>query len=105
MAIGEKTGGRQKGSLNKSTLEIKALAQAFGPAAIQRLAELAGFAVGDDGARMKGAESEATQVAATKELLDRGYGRAVQPVAGPDGEGPIVTEITYRWAAASDSEE
>jgi hypothetical protein len=28
------------------------------------------------------AESEAARVAAIKELLDRGYGRAVQPIEG-----------------------
>lgn len=102
MAAGEKTGGRQKGTPNKATAEIKALAQQFGPAAILRLAEMAGFA--PDPAdptghtKLKGAESESAQIAATKELLDRGYGKAVQPQSGPDGEGPMVTEVVYRWA-------
>lgn len=94
--------GRQKGVPNKATAEIKALAQSFGPAAIMRLAELAGFAVGEDGQRLKAAESEQTQVAATKELLDRGYGKAVQPQSGPDGEGPIVTEVIYRWGKSEE---
>jgi hypothetical protein len=91
--------GRPKGIPNKATREIKELAQSFGPAAIMRLAELAGFAVDKDGTKLRAAESEAAQIAATKELLDRGYGKAVQPQSGPDGEGPIVTEIVYRWAA------
>lgn len=108
MAIGEKTGGRQKGSLNKSTSEIKALAQQFGPAAIQRLAELAGFMPDPSDptglAKLKGAASEVAQIAATKELLDRGYGKAVQPQAGPDGESNPVLEVVYRWSATPQDE-
>jgi hypothetical protein len=91
--------GRPKGVPNKATAEIKALAQSFGPAAILRLAEMAGFATDKDGNKLKAAESEAAQIAATKELLDRGYGKAVQPQSGPDGEGPVVTEVIYRWAS------
>lgn len=97
-----KGAGRPPGSLNKSTLEIKALAQSFGPAAIMRLAELAGFAVDEQGVRIKGAESETAQIAATNSLLDRGYGKAVQPQSGPDGEGPIVTEVIYRWGKSEE---
>lgn len=76
MAAGRKTGGRTKGSLNKSTAEIKILAQQHGEAAINRLAEL-----------MISAESEQAQIAAAKELLDRGYGKSVQAVelGGSDG--------------------
>jgi len=47
------------------------LAQQYGPEAIAELARLA-----------TKAESEAARVAAIKELLDRGYGRAVQPIEG-----------------------
>jgi len=32
-----------------------------------------------------------------KELLDRGYGKAVQPQSGPDGESNPVIEVVYRW--------
>lgn len=35
------------------------------------------------------AESEASRVAAIKEILDRGYGKAPQPMTGEDGEGPM----------------
>lgn len=61
---------------------------------------MAGFATDKDGNKLKPAESEAAQIAATKELLDRGYGKAVQPQSGPDGEGPVVTEVVYRWASS-----
>jgi hypothetical protein len=63
--------GRKKGTPNKVTAEIKGLAQKYGPEAIAELARLA-----------TKAESEAARVAAIKELLDRGYGRAVQPIEG-----------------------
>ena len=70
--------GRQAGTPNKATAEVKALAQAHAPAAIAELARLA-----------TGAESEAARVAAIKELLDRGYGKSAQPVTGEGGEGPV----------------
>ena len=60
----------------KVVFEIRDLAQQYGPAAITRLAELCGLAPGTP------AQAETTQVAALKELLDRGYGRATQPLAG-----------------------
>ena len=63
--------GRKKGTANKVTAEIKELAQKYGPEAIAELASLA-----------TKAETEAARVAAIKELLDRGYGRAVQPIEG-----------------------
>ena len=44
------------------------------------------------------AEAEATQVAALRELLDRGYGRATQPLAGDDNTAPLA--IDFRWADA-----
>jgi hypothetical protein len=66
-APGERRGGCQKGTPNKATAEIKEAARKYGEAAINRLAVL-----------MMKAESEATQIAACKEILDRGYGKAQQ---------------------------
>jgi hypothetical protein len=97
MAAGFKTGGRQVGSLNKATADIKALAQAYGPAAIRNLAQLAGLIPGEDGA-----VSEQARTAATNALLDRGYGKAVQPQSGPDGTSPVVTRVIYSWADPED---
>jgi phage protein D len=72
---GERRGGRKAGTPNKATAEIKGLARQYGAAAIERLAHL-----------MTQATSEAAQVAAARELLDRGYGRPTQAIAGdPDG--------------------
>jgi hypothetical protein len=91
-------GGRQKGTPNKATADIKALAQPHGASAIAALAQMAGLIAG-----VPAAESEATRVAAIKELLDRGFGRATQPVAGDTGMEPIHYHFT--WASASESNE
>jgi hypothetical protein len=66
---GERRGGRQKGVPNKATADIKALAQQYAPEAVAELARLA-----------LNAESEPARVAAIKELLDRGFGKATQAV-------------------------
>jgi hypothetical protein len=63
----EKTGGRTFGTPNKATAEVKELAREYGPEAVERLAYL-----------MRHAKAEQAQVAAAKELLDRGYGKAGQ---------------------------
>ncbi|MBS0986629.1 hypothetical protein [Acetobacter thailandicus] len=65
-----KTGGRQKGTLNKATSEVRSLAQSYGAAVIEKLAHLA----------LNG-ETEQVQVAACKEILDRGYGKSLAPIA------------------------
>ena len=61
--------GRPKGARNKTTAEVKALAQSYAPAAIKELARLS-----------TGAESEVARVAASKEILDRAYGKPTQSV-------------------------
>lgn len=77
-----KSGGRQKGTPNKATAEIKELARKHGPACIKRLAKIAQ------------SEDDAKAIPAIRELLDRGYGRAAQPVTGEDG--PIDIQITWQ---------
>jgi hypothetical protein len=71
---GERRGGRQKGTPNKATRDVKALAQKHGPDCIKGLAKLA----------VK-AESEQARIAAMKELLDRAYGRPAQAITDADG--------------------
>ena len=73
-----KLGGRPKGSLNKVSCEIRALAQLSAPDAFAELARLA-----------REAQSEQTRVAAIKEILDRAYGRPTQPIDS-DGQGGAV---------------
>ena len=40
MANGAKTGGRQKGTPNKATVEVRVLAQEYGPDALKELHRL-----------------------------------------------------------------
>jgi len=65
-------------------LSMANLARKYGPACVDRLAEFAGLRPGEIG------ESHGVQLAAMKELLDRGYGKAVQHIEG-DG-------IADHWA-------
>lgn len=98
MTKGLKTGGRTLGVPNKATREVKAAAQIYGPAAIKRLAELAGLTnKGRDAA-----ESEQAQVAACKEILDRGYGKSAQAIIPQNEDGtPFETRIPIGELARS----
>jgi hypothetical protein len=66
MAQGSKSGGRQKGSVNKATAEVRNLALEYGPAAVKELARLA-----------ENAQSEAARVQACNGIIERAYGKAV----------------------------
>jgi hypothetical protein len=72
---GEHRGGRKPGTPNKATRDIRELAQVYTTEAVQELAKLAGLVKGT-----KGAESEQARIAALKEVLDRGHGKATQAV-------------------------
>lgn len=76
--------GRPKGALNKSTKEIKALAQKHTPAALKTLVSV-----------MEASDSDAARVSAAKELLDRGHGKSPQPQTGEGGTGPIALAISW----------
>ncbi|MFA4974937.1 MAG: hypothetical protein WC683_20225 [bacterium] len=75
---GERRGGRQKGSPNKATAEIREIARQYAPDAVQELARLS-----------REAQSEQARVAAIKEILDRAYGKSTQPIAGDGDGGPV----------------
>ena len=62
-----KTGGRQRGVLNKATADVRALAQQYGDEAIKTLANI-----------MVNGVAEQARIAAARELLDRGYGKSRQ---------------------------
>ena len=96
---GRKTGGRRRGTPNRVTVDIRAAAQIYGPAAIERLALIAGLAIDARGQPVRGAESEATQLGALRALLDRGYGRATQPIAS-DENGTTITMLHLTAARA-----
>jgi hypothetical protein len=61
------------------TADIKSLAQTYGPEAVDTLAEI----MKDDRA------PHAARVAAARELIDRGFGKATQPISGDPDMPPI----------------
>lgn len=88
--------GRKKGTPNKATAEIRELAREHGPAAIQALAQL-----------LMSADSDTARIAAAKELLDRGYGKATatQEISGPGGtplQGPVLVMETVPGGSKDD---
>jgi hypothetical protein len=63
MALGKKTGGREKGTLNIATREVRELASEYGPAALEELARLGNEAV-----------NETARISAIALILKRAYG-------------------------------
>lgn len=82
---GERRGGRVKGTPNKATASVKEIARQYTDKAF---AALVGVLDGDE-------TPPAAKVAAAKEILDRGYGKATTVLAGDGDDGPIsiVTRI------------
>lgn len=80
---GERRGGRQKGVPNKATACLKDMARQYTDEALATLAEI----MGDEEA------PHAARVSAANSLLDRGYGKPSQVLAGDENGGPIVTRI------------
>jgi hypothetical protein len=79
-------GGRPKGAA-----EVPELAQGHGPEAMERLVTI-----------MRG-DNERAAIAAASLILDRGYGKATQPITGDGEGGPIVVTLRKFAAAADDS--
>ena len=69
-AQGNKTGGRRKGTPNKATAEIRALALGYGPQALQELARLAGLTRDAEGEPVAGAQSETARLSAIGMLIE-----------------------------------
>jgi phage gp46-like protein len=83
--------GRPKGSLNKATADVKKLAQKYTDDALKTLKEI-----------MQDKKAPcAARVSASKELLDRAYGRPAQIVSDPDGDKLFPDEIKVRIVSAS----
>ena len=76
-----RTGGRQKGTPNKATAELRDIARQYTAEAVETLVKI----------MLKG-EAEAARIAAARELLDRGHGKATQVIAG-EGGGPVMTSV------------
>jgi hypothetical protein len=85
MALGQKTGGRTKGTPNKATADVKQAAQAFTTEAVEALAKI-----------MRDSDSDAAKVAAIKEILDRGHGKARQAVDVDANINAAITAVEWR---------
>ncbi len=80
MALGRKTGGRQKGVSNKVTAEIKAAFQKHEKALVDALLALTK------------SDDERVRLGAIQAALDRGWGRPSQAV-----EGTLAGDLMIRW--------
>lgn len=121
----KKTGGRKEGTPNKVTPEIRLLAREYSVEVIEKLASLMRGAdarlaklerridkLPNDSDEMGNllrqlvgllsGRNVQNELGAAKELLDRGWGKAPQPMTGADGEGPAIVEI--RRVIIDDSE-
>lgn len=83
---GERRGGRAKGTPNKATASIRDIARQYTAEAVEAL-----VGVLRD-------ESPAARVAAAKEILDRGYGKATTIIGG-DAENPLTTILRIELSA------
>ena len=95
MAQGKKTGGRQKGSLNKATADVKAAAQKYTDEAVRELARI-----------MRESDSDRAKVSEIKEILDRGHGKPKQAVdvAANLGIDPGDGEVTITFVRPGGSQ-
>ena len=85
---GQKFGGRQKGTLNKVTADIRAMAQTYGPEAVDTLAEI----MRDE------SKPDAARIAAAKELLDRGFGKSPQSLDLSSSDGTLTPAVIQLMA-------
>ncbi len=80
----EKGQSGNPGGRPKENDEVRRLAREFTEEAMNRLA----FWMRSENAK--------ASVSASATLLDRGWGKAAQAIAGADGEGPIKLEISWQ---------
>lgn len=81
---GERRGGRAKGQPNNASKTLKELAREYTPQALETLAQI-----------MTAGDSESARVSAANAILDRGYGKPSQVLAGDEDGGAIktITEV------------
>ena len=83
MATRPKTGGRQRGTPNKATADVKAVAGSYTTAALETLAEI----------MQDGTAPHSARVAAANALLDRAVGKPRQELEHAGSEKEAVTVI------------
>ena len=79
--MGERFGGRQKGTPNKATTDIKAAFAKRGPELVAALLKLCR------------SDDENVRLRALALAFDRWLGKAPQPLTGAEGEGPVLARI------------
>lgn len=87
MAKGLKTGGRQAGTPNRTSSDLRDLAKAYTADALGELHRI-----------MTASPSDQARVAAAKELLDRGHGKPTQAV---DVEAKMLGAVTVTYVTTS----
>ncbi len=85
MALGRKTGGRQRGVPNKATRELKAAFQEHEKALVTALLALTK------------SDDERVRLGAIQACLDRGWGKPAQTVAvgGDEDSAPVVFHMRF----------
>lgn len=76
--------GRKKGSFVKLTESVRAIALEYGPDAMAQLARIA-----------EHSPSDAARVSACREILDRAYGKAPQPIVGDEARPIVIHAIKW----------
>jgi len=91
MAKGRKTGGRVAGTQNKNNAGLRELAQQYTKECVAVLVAITRNPEMPPPAR----------VAAAKEVLDRGHGKAPQALTGADGGAliPTMTRVIHTYTA------
>jgi hypothetical protein len=74
----------------KASADIRSLARSHTDSAVKTLVGIMGQPKAPPAAR----------VAAASAILDRGWGKPAQAMAGPDGEGPVKLEIAWAEIAS-----
>ncbi len=94
MAVGGKRpgAGRPKGAVNKATADIKAIAQQYGEQAMSTLFDI-----------MLSSENDTARIAAAKEIIDRGYGKAKQQLEAEISGGMSIQSIVRKIVDPTDS--
>jgi hypothetical protein len=88
-----RTGGRKRGTPNKATADVKALASVHAPEAIGVLVAIMNST----------ASSDAARVAAARDLLDRAFGRAHQRIEATGKDGAPIQSIQVQTVDGVDA--